>query len=213
MRLLTSKVAMVFVAVMASTIAMPGFFHFWTFGDTTDQNTGDAASANKTTPPVLCSANGVHQDGGNTMVPSQDFQIYHGAGYVISIPSGWIYSKSSIGEVTWYPADMTQVIGIRSEPETPTSQIRRLQEAQLTMAEQAKTKLEMTPVTVTHPAVKGATATTMFEHPIYPPGSHGVYLFVTGRNGNIYLVYGLSQEPNARVSVLQIIGTFCIMPL
>jgi hypothetical protein len=168
-----------------------------------------------TSPPKIISA---RKDEIAITAPTEDARVYQGTGYSISIPTNFLFgvATGSIYSIapnpsknydTWHSSDMTKVIGVQWELDSTNSQIRRLEETQLFYANLAKTKPQMTPVTVSHPTIDGAASSTMFEKPVYP-ASYGVYLFVTGSNGNIYLIYGILSTVAARTSVKQIVESF-----
>ncbi|MGD1083024.1 MAG: hypothetical protein ABR881_32320 [Candidatus Sulfotelmatobacter sp.] len=122
------------------------------------------------------------------------YTTFQGDGYTINVPTGFAYQKAADGHDTWHSSNY-DILGVQWELDTPNSQVAKLEQAN-TIDLTAK-EIAVEQAVVSHPAVGGASAATMIEHPL-GPGTYGIYLFVHAYNDHIYFVYGISQSLSAQ---------------
>lgn len=161
----------------------------------------DALAPNESTQPDKGAA-------GST--PTESARAYNGAGYRIEIPSEFIYSRSTelgASYETWHSRDNTLLIRVQWETASPNSRIKATEDTNILVNERAKP-----PISISHPRIKGANSSAMFEKPLPSPEFYGVYLFVEAANGDIYEIDGIAFTPAAKASVTQLVASFSLAP-
>lgn len=216
MQLLQHIVALFFLGI--SSLTATGLFHHSSVNDQTMQGHDARAEIAQPSVPVASDTPTRSQDASKS--PNEaPIGKNKGTEYLISIPPDFRPGMapnvfSALGENpagdTWHSPDDAVSIGVGWEKDSAESKIRRLEQTQLIFAERAKTRPEMAQVTVSHPQITGATDSTRLEKLLYPEGSYGIYLFVTGKNGNIYSIFGISRTLTSRATVEQIVKSFSL---
>ena len=136
---------------------------------------------------------------------------FNEGGYSIEIPSDFIYFSPMVNYDIWYSRNIDELITVQWDTDSSSSQLRRLEDTQLEYAGLAKSRPAMSPVTISHPAVKGAPGLgSLIGAPEYYSGASSRTLFITGSDGTIYKIGGLSSSPTSEVSIVQIIDSFAL---
>jgi hypothetical protein len=130
----------------------------------------------------------------SSTIALQNFGIFHGDGYAINIPQGYTYLKAPDGHDTWH-SNNDDILAVQWDIDTPDSQLNKLEQANTTDLTPSQVAAEQ--LTISHPVIKGTSTATMLMYPL-EPGTYGIYLFVHGQNGRIYLVYAIAHSLQAK---------------